>query len=329
MDAININHAQVLRSSVDVQINGTVSAPAETATPTLPNSSATEIKLSPEASSIAYDHNIKPRFASMEEQSEHKTRVVAQWVTLYELESGTRRPFATAEDERLSRLTLKEIMEESNKLPRVDKNGHLQSSFAGTEQGDRIGIAKANIILEAQYNYRRAATSVESAMSDFKQQLEKKFNLDPKSYDIIFSKGKMTAVGKGSAMASQKELGQIQKILDNPDSMKTSLSLSSKIDEFNKAALTIIENQLTQYIYGATKDPYLEKNISMDWLMEGMNYSNATQNPQVNHKYFDIIAAAREKYHAALKDGTHLSNYNIDPGILELTQLRKNIDTKA
>lgn len=329
MDAININHAQVLYSSVGVKVIGTVSAPTETATPAETNSSATEIKLSPEASSIAYDPNIKPRFSSMEEQSAHKTRVVAQWVTLDELESGTRRPFATAEDERLSHLTLKELLEEGNKLPRVDKNGHLQSSFSGTEQGDRIGIAIANIVLETQYTYRKAAANVETAVSDFKQHIEKKFNIDPKSYDIVFSNGKITAIGKGSDMASQKDLQRIQKILEKPDDLKVAMSLSLKIDEFNKAAMGMVANELTQYIYGPTQDPYLEKNISMDWLMEGMNYSNATKNTQINHKYLDLIASAREKYHAAIKDGTHLSNYDIDPGILELTQLRKNIDAKA
>src|SRR5690606_11040706 len=116
------------------------------------------------------------------------------WVTLEELETGIRRPPASAEDERLSYLTMKELMEEGLQLPRVDKNGHLKSGFAGTEQGDRISVAKANILLEAQYNLRKTAKNVEASVDKFKKHIEKEFKVDPDSYDIIFKNGKITVV---------------------------------------------------------------------------------------------------------------------------------------
>jgi hypothetical protein len=262
----------------------------------------------------------------MEEQSEHITNVAAQWVTLEELESGLRRPFATAEDERLSNLTLKELMEEANNLPRVDRNGHLQSGFAGTEQGDRINIAVANKVLEAQYLYKKSSQNVEASVKNFKLDMEKKLKISPDGYDIVFSNGKITAMGKG---ADEQTLKKIQEVLDNPKNMKSAMKLSAEIEEFNKAALALVENELTQYIYGAAKDPYLEKNVSIDWLMEGMNYSDATKSGHVNYKFTSIIADARMKYHETIRNGTHLSNYDIDPGIIELTNLRKNINTNA
>jgi hypothetical protein len=57
--------------------------------------------------------------------------------------------------------------------------------------------------------------------------------------------------------------------------------------------------------------------------MEGMNYSHATTSSQLGYKYLSIVADAREKYHAALKDGSHLTEGKTNPGILELTKLRQ------
>lgn len=322
MDAINVNHSQILYSTLGIKptsdISSTHSDPSQ--------STPTEVTISRVEPDIVHDNNIKSRFSSMEEQSKSVTNVVSQWVTLEELESGTRRPYATAEDERLSRLTLKELMEESNNLPRVDNNGHLQSGFAGTEQGDRINVAIANKVLEAQYSYEKSAKSVETSVKDFKLNIEKNFKIFASSYDIVFKNGKITALGKG---ADESSLKKIQEILDNPKENKAAIALSTEIKEFNKTALVLVENELTQYIYGATKDPYLEKNVSIDWLMEGMNYSKATESGQVDYKFTALIAEAREKYHEAIKDGTHLSNYDIDPGIIELTNLRKSIDTNV
>lgn len=322
MEPININHSQVLHSTAGIKLTGDISSLSSD----LSRPKSAEIKISQEESKIAHDSNIKPRFTGMDEQSTSRTNHAAQWVTLEELESGTRRPYATAEDERLSRLTLKELMEESNNLPRVDQNGHLQSGFAGTEQGDRLRSAMANKIFEAQYDYKKSAQSVETAVKDFKLHIEKKLNISPDRYDIVFSNGKITAQGKA---VDAESLKKIQEVLDNPKNVKASMTLAGEIEEFNKAALALVNNELTQYIYGATKDPYLEKNVSIDWLMEGMSYSKATESSQVNYKFTSLIADAREKYNAAIKNGTHLSNYDIDPGIIELTNLRKNIDTNA
>lgn len=325
MEPINLNHAQILYSSAGIKPTNEITSSSSNA----PQSTPAEIKISSQDPIVAHDSNIKSRFSSMEEQSQHKTKIVAQWVTLAELESGIRRPYETTEDERLGKLSLKELMEESNNLPRVDQNGHLQSGFAGTEQGDRISVAIANKILEAQYDYRKSTQSVESAIKDFKLHIEKKLNIAPSSYDIVFRNGKITAQGKVTDAASMKNIQKIQEVLDNPKNLQVADTLSTEIDRLNKAALALVENELTQYIYGAIKDPYLQKNISIDWLMEGMNYSNATESTQVNYKFTSIIADAREKYHAAIKNGTHLSNYDIDPGIIELTNLRKNIDVNA
>lgn len=328
MDPINISHSQVLHSTAGIKATSDSFTSPGSAQVTL-----TEIKLSANETKVTLESAVeaesKPRFASMEEYNQHKATVYAQWVTLEELKTGARRPYVTEEDARLATLTMKELMEESSKLPRIDSNGHLQTSMFGTEQSDRIGVAIANKVFEGQHEYNKAAESVENSLKNFKLTIEKKLNIAADSYDIVFSNGKITAVGKGAAAADEKSLKKIQDVLDNPTEMKVAMVLSADIEKFNKAAVVLVENNLTQYIYGASKDPYLEKNLSKDWLMEGMNYANATKGSHINNQYNTIFSEAREKYHEAIKNGTHLSNYDIDPGIIELTNLRKSIDTNA
>lgn len=173
MNSINLNHAQILFSTIGIKPVGEI-------TPQLieaPNSNAAqessvEVNISSAALEfVTYDS--KPRFSSLDELSQHKSQLYSQWTTFEEFESGTRRPFASEEDLRLSKLTLKEFMKESNYLPRVDKNGHLQSGLAGTEQGDRISVAIANKLNETQFNYQKAALEVESDVSGFKKTLKK------------------------------------------------------------------------------------------------------------------------------------------------------------
>ncbi|MBE8716554.1 hypothetical protein C4F51_05050 [Cellvibrio sp. KB43] len=250
------------------------------------------------------------------------TRLAATWVTREELESGTRRPFASAEDERLSHLTLKELMEEGLRLPTVDENGHLKTGFAGTLQSDRINVAVANILFEAQHTYLKAAKDVTAAVEEFKEYMLEEFNIDPDSYDIVFRDGKPVAVSKGSDGLNDEDLEKVQEALDNPKEIKVADKLHQAIDAFNGAALKMIENSLTQHIHGASKNRYLPKEVSATWLMEGMNFSHATTSSHVHDKFLTIMADAREQYHAALKDGSHLANGNTHPGILELTRMR-------
>lgn len=328
MDSISLNHAQTLATTAKKgsdQTTAETSSPTQEKTFTASSSSPSVIvTLSPESTKLSYDYNATPRFGSLEELSEYKTRLYETWVTEKELESGTRRPYASAEDERLSKLTMKELMAESSKLPRVDQNGHLQSSREGTEQGDRIGVAKTNLMFEAQYNFRKAAGNVQKSMEKFEQHLQEEFNIDPDSYDIVFIDGKITAVSTGKDGADSETLKKIQKMLDDPEKIKPAKDLVQDIEAYNKAAFTIIDNQLTIHIYGASKNRYLPKNISADWLAEGMNYSHATTSGNINNKWLSIVADANEKYQAAVKDGSHLANSNTDPGILELTRIRQS-----
>lgn len=326
MEPISLNHAQILATFAKSQPAQNTSKAPEEKVFTSSNSSLPSVivTLSPEASRLAHDYKMTSRFASMEEQSEHVTRVFSKWVTEDELENGTRRPFASVEDERLSHLTMKELMEEAARLPNVDKNGHLQTGFAGTEQGDRIGVAVANISLETQYNYRKAAKNVEASVEEFKKHMEKEFNIDPDSYDIIFRDGKVTAISKGNDGLNDANLKKIQEALDNPDKIKVAKNLVQGIEAFNEAAWRVIDNALTHKFYGAQQSRYLPKEVSVDWLLEGMNYSHASTSGQIHNKFLTIMGDAREKYHAALKDGTHLTNGTTDPGILELTKIRQS-----
>ncbi len=327
MDSISLNHANTLaattiKSAVPPTSNTPQVTPNKEFTAS-PASPSTIVTLSPESTKLSFDDKVTPRFESLEELSEHKTRLLATWVTQDELETGTRRPYASPEDERLSRLSMKELMIESSMLPGIDSNGHLQSGFAGTEQGDRIGVAVANIVLESQYNFRKAAKQVEASLEKFEQYLHKEFNIAPDSYDITFIDGKITAISTGKDGADHSMLQKIQRMLDAPEKIKPAKDLVQDIKTYNEATFTIINNQLTQYIYGATQNRYLPKEISADWLVEGVNYSHVTTSGNIKDKWLSIVADAREKYHTALKDGSHLKNSTTAPGILELTKLRQ------
>ncbi len=327
MDSINLDHKQFLVTASKSMHSSANEGSSDTAVENVftPNSKypSAIVTLSPESTKLSSEYEAQSRFDSLEELSEHKTRLYSTWVTYEELDSGKRRPFASPEDQRLSTLTLKELMEESLKLPSLDKNGHLQSSMEGTEQGDRIGVAVANIVIESQYNYRKTAKSVEASLEKFKQHLEEKFNIDPDSYEVMMVDGKISAVSKGKDGADNATLKKIQNVLDNPEKIKPAKDLVQDIQAFNDAAFKMIDNQLTRYIYGAQQNRYLPKSVSTDWLMEGMNYSQATTSGQIGDKYLSIVADAREKYHAALKDGSHLTEGKTNPGILELTKLRQ------
>ncbi len=323
MESIGLNHRQILATFSKLQpAQGTEKAPYERVFTSDQSSSPSDIvTLSPEASRLSHDYQMTPRFSSMEEQSEHKTRIVSTWVTKEKLESGARRPFASPEDERLSHLSLKELMVESLKLPNVDKNGHLQTGFAGTEQGDRIDVAIANIQLETQYNYRKAAKNVEASVEEFKQYMKDDFNIDPDSYDIVFLDGKVAVTSNGNSGLNFDSLNKIEGILDNPEKIAEASGLIQAIEAFNESALKVIENSLTSYIQGPQQNRYLPEEVSGDWLLEGMNYSSASTGSHIHGRYLTIIAESNERYHAALHDGTHLKN-STDPGILELTRIR-------
>lgn len=321
MDAINLNHTQILTAAASK------SAPQNTQEKSFTASSqavpSVIVTLSPESSQLSHDYRMASRFNSLEELSEHKTRLAATWVTEHELETGTRRPYASAEDERLSRLSLKELMAELSHLPRVDKNGYLQNSSAGTEQSDRISVAITNLLFEAQYNFKKSAQRVEASLGEFKTHLHEKFNIAPNSYDIKYIAGKITAVSAGKNGASNATLHKIQSMLDTPNTIKPAQNLVQDITAYNTAAFTLIDDTLTQYIYGASQNRYLPKDVSVAWLAEGFNYSHATTSGQIHNKWLTIVANANEKYQAAVKDGSHLENSNTERGILTLTKIRQ------
>jgi len=333
MDPISLNHTQILYSTAGIKVVGEIVAPVQeiqgsgNAVP-----SSVEVKLSPAASEIVFDKNIKPRFASNEETSANLTKLMSELITREEYETGKRRPFASVEDERLSHLTMKELMAEANKLPRVDEHGHLLSSGQGTERGDRINVAIGNILFINHFARQQSAAKVEASVEGFKKHIEQKYKIDPNSYDVIFKDGKPTVVAKissESTAANSVELEKIQSALDDPKGSVFAQNLQADIKEYNKLSFEFIDNDLAQHIYGAEKNPYIEKNISSDWLLDGTNYSSVTKGDGLGQKYLEIIAGAREKYNAAVKDGTHLSNYDIDPGLLELTRLRESVNTKV
>ena len=321
---------QLRRIAAEDRFNSLLNVETQGSTET--SSASIEIKLSPAASEIVFDKNIKPRFASNEETSANVTKRMSELITREEYETGKRRPFASAEDERLSHLTMKELMAEGNKLPRIDEHGHLLSSIQGTERGDRINVAIGNILFINHFARQQSAAKLEASVESFKKHIEEKYKIDPNSYDVIFKDGKPTVVAKISSeskAASSAALEKIQSALDDTKGSAFAKNLQADIKEYNRLSFELIDNDLTQHIYGAEKNPYIEKNISSDWLLDGTNYSTVTKGDGLGQKYLEIIANANKKYNAAVKDGTHLSNYDIDPGLLELTRLRESINTKV
>ena len=334
MDPISINHAQLLSSSINAKRPETEGRTdiVETFTAADPTVKAsTEVVISPLASELS-ELSLKSRFTSMEEFSAHSTELYSQLLTTEEIQSGSRRNFASAEDERLSHLTLKELMDESNKLSLVDENGHSSTSFYGNEQSDRLQIAVGNLLLANQVKQRDAATSVEKSVSTFKSVVEEKLGISAKGYDIVFKDGKATAVGKMSSSgeaASSQELEKIQKLLDNPSSNPSAQKVLSDINEYNQTSWQLVDNILTQRIHGGEQNRYLSTAISSDWLMEGSNYSNVSKGNGLYEKYVEIVASANIKYQAALQDGSHFLNNRTDPGILEATRIRDSLSVRA
>ena len=333
MDLTSVNQVQIRTNIRQPTLGSDISASAEAITlPNIDEVPYAEVLLSPEAVELSIDKNVKPRFSSAEEFSEHSTKFMAKLTTKEEYESGVRRPFESQEDERLSKLSIKELIEEGNKLPRVDKNGHLSSSMHGTEQGDRINLAIGNILFKNQYERSNAAVKVQASVDDFKNAIKSEYKIEPNSYDVIFKDGKATVIGKltsGHKAATTYELARVQKSLDGINSSTSAKQLQTDIKEFNRLSFEYVDNYLTPHIYGPEKNPFLTKSVSSDWLLDGTNYSSAESNSNLNEKYLSIIADARGKYNAAVKDGTLLSYYDIDKGLLELTKLRENINTKA
>jgi hypothetical protein len=333
MDLTSVNQVQIRTNIRQPTLGSDISASAEAITlPNIDEVPYAEVLLSPEAVELSIDKNVKPRFSSAEEFSEHSTKFMAKLTTKEEYESGVRRPFESQEDERLSKLSIKELIEEGNKLPRVDKNGHLSSSMHGTEQGDRINLAIGNILFKNQYERSNAAVKVQASVDDFKNAIKSEYKIEPNSYDVIFKDGKATVIGKltsGHKAATTDELARVQKSLDGINSSTSAKQLQTDIKEFNRLSFEYVDNYLTPHIYGPEKNPFLTKSVSSDWLLDGTNYSSAESNSNLNEKYLSIIADARGKYNAAVKDGTLLSYYDIDKGLLELTKLRENINTKA
>ncbi len=320
MNVIDINHTQFFYSAIGLRDAKEISTPDQSASESSSTQTpSTIVDISLEASKIVYAQNINSRFSSMEEQSESKERMVAQWVTREELENGARR-YETEEDMRLSQLTLDELLAEAAQLPKVDKYGHMTGSFAGTEQGDRISVAMTNIFFELQYQHTKTEERVEATVDQFKEAIQQKYQIDPNDYDIVFRNGKVTAIGE---KLDEESLKQVQELLDDPGNLNEAKYLNTAIEKYNNSSVEFMQYYLTVRVKGPIQDPYITKTTSINQLMEGVNYSKLDNNGHLGSKFLGIVADAREKYHAALKDGTHFSNYDIDPGVLELTELRK------
>ena len=333
MDLTSVNQVQIRPNMSQTNFDSDISISAEIiAKPIINEVPSVEVLLSPEAAKLSIDTSVKSRFSSNEEFSEHLTKFMSKLTTNEENASGIRRPFESQEDDRLSKLSMKELMEEGNKLPRVDENGHLLSSRQGTEQGDRINLAVGNIIFKNRFDRSNAAVKVQDSLNNFKNTIKNEYKIDSNSYDVIYKDGKATAVGKitsGHKAATTDELAKIQQSLDGMKGSPEANQLQTDINEFNRLSFELVDNNLTQHIYGAEKNPFLTKSVSSDWLLDGTNYATAESNSNLNEKYLSIIADARGKYNTAVKDGTLLSYYDIDKGLLELTKLRENINTKA
>lgn len=323
MESISINHSSYLTS---IRSLGTTSnnLSLDTSNEKVGQvSSEDQVTLSP-ASVELYKSEGSPRFSSMEEQSASKEKMINSWITLEELENGVRRQFTDPEEARLSTLSLSELMKELNNLPAIDKYGHLQSSSSGTEQGDRLSSAVANITIQSQYNLDKTAENVSKSLTEFKAHIESELGVDPDTYNIKYIDGKITVVGSGENALNGPEIQKIQKLIDNPKGDSKAKDLVDSISKYNDAASTIINNRLIQKTEGATHNRYLPNELSVDDIMNGMDYSNTEETSHLYRKWVDIVSKANESYSEALKDGSHLENALEDPGILELTKIRQN-----
>lgn len=319
MEPINLNHSRYLSSLRP----GGIADPSPAPHASNKREASEEVALSPAAVKLYESELATPRFGSLAEQSASKTKQVNAWITLEELESGVRKPFADEESARLSRLSLLELMHESNQLPNMDEHGHLRSSFAGTEQGDRLANAIADIVLTSQYTYDKASKSVSQSLQEFKDYVEAELGIDPDAYSIQFKSGKITVVTAGGNGLENDDTRKVQALLDDPKPKRQAKQLVKDITDYNESAAALINNRLLMQTVSGAKNRYLPKEMSVNQIMEGMNYSNTESSPHLYSKWVGIVAQANEKYHVALEDGSHLEHaYKDTPGLLALTKLR-------
>ncbi len=181
-------------------------------------------------------------------------------------------------------------------------------------------------------DHRDATSAVEKSVTNFKTNVEEKLKISSQGYDIVFKDGKASAVGKISSTGkavNADDLKKIQDILDNPTGNAITQNLLNNIDQYNQLSSQLIDNELTQHVYGGEQDRYLPKSVSKNWLMEGTNYSNVSTGNDLYNKYVEIVAAANVKYHAALEDGSHFTDGRTDPGILEATRIRESVSIQV
>lgn len=321
MEPISLNHSHYFTS---MKSSGASSELAidDTKNQTNLRPSSDQVTLSPASIELYQSELGSSRFASMAEQSASKERQVNSWLTLDELATGVRRPFADQEEARLSTLSLSQLMEEINSLPNIDEFGHLQKGFAGTEQGDRLSTAVANLTIQSQYDFEKASASLSNSMSKFKSYVEEELGMDSTKFSIKYIDGKVTAVGVGENPLDNSKLEKIQKLLDDPDSPMVAKRLVNDITKYNEAASDLINNRLIAYTKGGAQNRYLPQELSVGEIMDGMDYSKVDSSSHLQGKWFGIVAEANGRYDDAIKDGSHLNNSSLDPGILELTKQR-------
>ena len=321
MESINLNHVQHLMSLRATVTQSHELTFSDSDLKANPKTGLDRVTLSP----ALYQADLSSsRFSSMEEQSASKTKQVNSWLTLDELESGVRKPFKDAEDARLSTLTLAELMEEIKNLPNVDKNGHLKSAFAGTEQGDRLGSAAANIKIQAQFNFERASENVSQTLSGFQEFVESELGISPDQYRVKYINGEIMVVSAGESSLNNSAIHRIQDLLDDPEGHDEAVKLMKDIISYNDAAAELINNRLIRATGGSNQNQYLPESLSVDEIMNGVDYSNADGLSHLHGKWLDVVAGANESFKSALSDGSHLEK-TMDSGVLELTKLRESL----
>ena len=324
MDPLNLNHAHYFPSIKSEGVTHNDKSLGSLSSKNEQVSTSDQVILSPAAVKLYESELPRSRFSSLEQQSASKTKQVNSWITLAELESGVRKPPADEESARLRTLSLLEIVQEINRLPNKDEHGYLQNSFAGTERGDKLSSAKADIILQSQYAYEKASKNVTESLQEFKEYVEAALGVDSDTYSIQFKNGKITVVNIGGGGLPNDDTKKIQALLDEPKPQTEAQQLVDDITDYNEAASTLINNNLLMMTVSGAKNPYLPKEASVNQIMEGMDYSHVETRSHLYGKWVAIVAQANEKYHAALKDGSHLENaYKDTPGLLELTKIRE------
>lgn len=320
MDPIHINHAHYLQSLPSLTRESRTFSAVSTQKITEENTE--QVTLSPAAKALQIGTSGSARFQSMEAQSANKTKQVNAWLTLDELESGIRRPFSHPEEARLSTLTLSELMREIKNLPAVDEHGHLQSSFAGTEQGDRLGTAVANLKIRAQFAFEKALKGVSDSLADFEEYVESHLGISPETYSVKHINGEITVVVSDNGTLNNPNIKKIQNLIDAPKHGSKAEEFVSRIEEFNRAASELINNRLTLHTEGQNQNPYLPKRLSVEEIMDGVNYSGSAAS-HLSNKWLNLVESANAAYREAITNGSHLEN-TVNPGIRALTKKREN-----